>query len=299
MQTVPRVLPRSFMRRIPYRRVVGLLTYLCRTSRPDIAHSVRLAAQYSENPGAKHWRAVIMILRYLSGTRDYALCSTGNNSSHHLQPPLQTPISTCTNSQSTLCIVASIFSVSAFCDASWANCPDTRRSTTGWLLRLENCWIDWCSEKQDTVALSSCEAEYMALTAATKAVLWARNMLAELAMLGGPATGASFPHPLIPRPQQQSHFNPSIHLHHLRRQQSAIAMATNDVFHKRSKHIDTRHHFIRDEVARKPSPYNGLHLANKLQMSSPKHSHHAFSSISATNSFSRSRSLDPFNTRRQ
>ena len=236
----------AFMRRIPYRRVIGLLTYLYRTSRPDIAHSVHLCAQYSENPGAKHWRAVIMILRYLSGTKEYALKFDGKLVSQ--------PIQTATNSTQhngdshsvTRSHIASShpspsspFPISlpltAYTDASWGNCKDTRRSTTGWLLRLGNCWIDWCSEKQDTVALSSCEAEYMAITSITKAIIWTRNLLNEMG-IGVCAHGG-----VSNNTQTTCIYSDN---------KSAIAMGINDVHHKRSKHIDIRHHFIRDEIGR-------------------------------------------------
>ena len=78
-----------------------------------------------------------------------------------------------------------------------ATARNSRRSTTGWLLQLANCWIDWNCHKQDTVALSSCEAEYMAMGSATQAVLWTSSILRELDMIqgdrnaGGDASSAS------------------------------------------------------------------------------------------------------------
>ena len=60
------------MRKIPYRQAVGslIIMYLANCTRPDIAHAVQLVAQFSQNPGAEHWRAVMQILRYLSSTTD-------------------------------------------------------------------------------------------------------------------------------------------------------------------------------------------------------------------------------------
>ena len=219
------------MKMIPYRRVIGLLTYLANTSRPDIAHAVNNAAQFSQNPGESHWRAVKQILRYLSGTHKYGLKFSGTNQSQQ---------------SSSSASVSSIPPLSAYSDANWGNCKDSRRSTTGWLLQLGNCWIDWNCHKQVTVALSSCEAEYMAMGSATQAVIWTTSILRELYMIsadsdsGGnilTARTASYPsHPFSSIPTL---FGDN---------KSAIAMAINDAMHARSKHIDIRHHFIRDAI---------------------------------------------------
>jgi transposase InsO family protein len=200
------------MRLIPYRRAVGALAYLANTSRPDIAHAVNLVSQFSQNPGAIHWRAVKAILRYLRGTSGFALVFAPAEST---QAAAEAP-------------------VSIWCDASWAGCKDTRRSTSGYLLRFQGCWIDWRCHKQETVALSSCEAEYMALTDAATEASWIRTLLAELesATCNTPvSTSRAAPIPIL-------HCD----------SQSAIALAQNDVHHSRSKHIDLRHHFIRDEM---------------------------------------------------
>src|SRR5680860_1611829 len=61
------------MRRIPYRQAVGSLMYLANCTRPDLAHAVQLVAQFSQNPGATHWRAVQQILRYLCSSTHYGL----------------------------------------------------------------------------------------------------------------------------------------------------------------------------------------------------------------------------------
>ncbi len=210
------------MRLIPYRRAVGALAYLANTSRPDIAHAVNLVSQFSQNPGAVHWRAVKAILRYLRGSTQFALvfapALTSTASSHSSVEPL----------------------VSIWCDANWAGCKDTRRSTSGYLLRFHGCWIDWRCHKQETVALSSCEAEYMALTDAATEARWIRTLLAELeAASSNVRSNISSPPSALASPPI-----PILHCDN----QSAIALAQNDVNHSRSKHIDLRHHFIRDEI---------------------------------------------------
>jgi hypothetical protein len=80
------------MKSVPYRRIVGLLIYLAKTSRPDISHAVRVCAQFSQNPGAIHWRAVKQILRYLAGTRHFALFFDGNVSGGAGSSAVNTPV---------------------------------------------------------------------------------------------------------------------------------------------------------------------------------------------------------------
>jgi hypothetical protein len=213
------------MRNIPYRHVVGSLMYLTHTSRPDINHAVHRVAQFSQNPGPSHWRAVKQILRYLAGTTNLGLLFDGRNS--------QTSSSSST-SHSDL----SLPSLTAFADANWAGCTDTRRSTTGWILRLGNgCIIDWNCKLQHTVALSSCEAEYMAMVAAIQAIIWTQKLLKELNL-----------------PPQSIHCSSVTPIGTSTAllygdNKSAIAMSKNDVDHSRSKHIDIRYHFIRDEIS--------------------------------------------------
>ena len=215
---------RLAMREIPYRRAVGSLAYLANTSRPDIAQAVNLVSQFSQNPGPVHWRAVKAILRYLRGTTQFALVFQASETAE--QTPAQH---------------SSPHPVSIWCDANWAGCKDTRRSTSGYLLRFAGCWIDWRCHKQETVALSSCEAEYMALTDAATEARWIRTLLAEL---------DSVTHTTRDRTRDDTRtppLIPAIPILHCDNQ-SAIALAQNDVHHSRSKHIDLRHHFIRDEI---------------------------------------------------
>jgi hypothetical protein len=196
------------MRRLPYRRAIGLLTYLANTSRPDVAHAVNRVAQFSQNPGPAHWRAVKQILRYLCGTSQLGLKFDGSGKN------------------GTVSMDAGLPPLVSFADSDWAGCPDTRRSTTGWLLCLGGCLIDWHCQKQPTVALSSCEAEYMALSSAVQGVMWTRKLLGELGLTDSESS--------------------STLLHSDNK--SAVAMARNDVLHNRSKHIDIRYHFIREEI---------------------------------------------------
>ena len=115
-----------------------------------------------------------------------------------------------------------------FSDANWAGDEDTRKSTTGCIVMLNGSGIIWMSRRQVTVALSTMESEYMALAEAAKEIKWLRLFLSELRY------GSS---------SKSTTLNTD--------NQGALALAKNPVSHARSKHIDIRHHFIRDTIADK------------------------------------------------
>lgn len=115
--------------------------------------------------------------------------------------------------------------IQAFSDSDWAGDLDDRKSITGFIIKIDGCTVSWASKKQSIVSMSSAEAEYIALAETAKEVLWIKNFLTEL-------TGQAL-HCTIFGDNQASH---------------AIAMMP--VSNDRSKHIDTRFHFIRDCVRR-------------------------------------------------
>ena len=187
---------RKEMERYPFHALIGSLLYLTIWTRPDIAYHVNALAQFTSNPGYHHWKLGTHILRYLKGTRD--LCLTLSASEFP-------------------------FKVTGYADADWGS-SEGRKSTTGYAFTLGSGAFTWQSKKQPTVALSSAEAEYMALSAATQECLWLRTILSEL--------GYS---------QQEPTFIYSDNL-------GAISLTSDSVLHQRVKHIDIRHHFIRDHV---------------------------------------------------
>ncbi|KAF5468773.1 hypothetical protein F2P56_012898, partial [Juglans regia] len=117
-----------------YRKLVGKLLYLTNT-RPDLSYSVHLLSQFMETPRLPHYNAVIKVLRYLKGTPGQGLFFP----------------------------TASTFNLVAYSDANWGNCPDTRRSTTGFCVFIGSSLICWKSKKQTTVSRSSAESEYRAM----------------------------------------------------------------------------------------------------------------------------------------
>lgn len=117
--------------------------------------------------------------------------------------------------------------LTAFSDADWAGDYLDRRSTTSFCVYLGSNLISWCAKKQHTVARSSTKAEYRALANSTADVTWVQQLLLDLHV------PPSLPH--------------LIWCDNL----SAIALASNPVFHAWTKHVEVDYHFIREKVLSK------------------------------------------------
>ena len=113
--------------------------------------------------------------------------------------------------------------IEVYSDASWGNDLETRRSTTGICVLFNGNVICWLSRRQATVARSSTEAEYMAVSDAAAEALWFKSMVKEV-------------------------FEYDISVQIWCDNQSAIALSKNDTFHQRTKHIDIRYHFVRERI---------------------------------------------------
>ena len=181
-----------------YQQAVGSLTYCMLGTRPDIAFAVSIVSRFSSNPTIEHWDAIVRIFRYLRATIDLELVFTD-----------------------------SLGPLTGFTDADWAGDHETRRSTSGYIFSIGSAPISWSSKRQPTVALSTCEAEYIGQTQATKEAVWLRQLLSELSSVGE----SSLPSTIIYSDNQ-----------------GAIALAKNPQFHGRSKHIDIQHHYVRERV---------------------------------------------------
>lgn len=181
-----------------YRGGVGSLIWASTMTRPEIAFSVQVLSRSMKASGDEHWKAAKRVMRYLKGTRDLGI-KYGLSDSDSLI-------------------------LEGYCDADWANDKDTRRSTTGYLFKLAGGSISWASKLQPTVALSSTEAEYMALSAGVQEALYLRQLLEDLGYQQSAAT--------------------VIHEDN----QGCIALADNPIHHKRTKHIDIRYHFVRERI---------------------------------------------------
>lgn len=179
----------------PYRELVGALAWLALGTRPDIAFAASSLARFGHNPGRAHWEAAKRVLRYLKGTRGWRLTLGGT-------PP----------------------QIAAFTDADWGSNRDDRRSIGAYIVKIGCGSVSWKSKKQTCVALSSTEAEYMALCQAAKESIWMVDFLRDL--------GISIHDTMVINADNQG----------------AIALAKNPVFHDRSKHIDIQYHFTRKLV---------------------------------------------------
>ncbi|GJY75105.1 retrovirus-related pol polyprotein from transposon TNT 1-94 [Tanacetum coccineum] len=177
-----------------YRSKIGSLMYLT-SSRPDIVQAVCYCARYQARPTEKHLKEVKRIFRYLRGTIHMGLWYPKGSG----------------------------FDLTAFSDADHAGCLDTRKSTSGGIQFLGDMLVSWMSKKQDCTAMSSAEAEYVALSASCAQVMWMRTQLQDY----------GFNYNKIPLYCDS---------------QSAIAISCNPVQHSRTKHIHTRYHFIKEQV---------------------------------------------------
>lgn len=187
--------PKQFQKE--YLSKFGSLNYLPSMTRVDLAYAASLYGRFNANPKQAHLDAIIQAYAYAKGT------ATAGITYRKQQVP----------------------ALLGYVDADWAGCPDTRRSTTGYIFTLAGGPISWSSTAQRVVAQSTCEAEYMALGDAVKEAVWIKNFINDL--------NVSIQFDSIP-----------IHVDN----EAAIRLSKNPEFHQRSKHIDLRHHFIREHV---------------------------------------------------
>ncbi|WVZ80762.1 hypothetical protein U9M48_028215 [Paspalum notatum var. saurae] len=195
-----------------YRSMIGSLLYLC-ASRTDIMLSVCMCARFQANPKESHLVAVKRILRYL----------------------VHTPW-----------LVGSTFDLLGYSDSDHAGCKVDRKSTSGTCQFLGRSLVSWSSKKQNSVALSTAEAEYVAVGACCAQLLWMRQTLRDF--------GCEFSK--IPL---------------LCDNESAIKLANNPVHHARTKHIDIRHHFLRDHEAKGDIAIHHVSSENQLADIFTKH----------------------------
>ena len=181
-------------------------------TRPDLAYSIGCLSRFNSNPGTTHVTALKHVLRYLAGTTDYQLVY-GTQS-----------ISVAQHIDSNQAVPFTVF---GYCDSDYAACVDERLSVAGWVFMAAGGATSWQSQKQKAVALSTVEAEYMAACAASKEGVWQRAILTQ----AGVSTGHAM---LI-----------------LTDNQGAMALAKNPNHHQRSKHIEVRYHYVRQQVAKR------------------------------------------------
>ncbi|CAI7907423.1 unnamed protein product, partial [Closterium sp. NIES-53] len=182
-----------------YQRKLGCLLFAAVTSRPDLSYSASQLATYLKRPEAEHMAELDRALHYLVSTPTIGLI--------YYKSKTTTP------------------KLIGYVDADHAGDPNNRRSRTGYIYHLEPIGpISWQSSKQELIALSSAEAEYIALCSATKEGLYLRKLLEEVKLAQLPSFSLFCDN------------------------QSAIRIANKNGFANRMKHIALRYFFVKDEI---------------------------------------------------
>lgn len=183
----------------PYRELVGCLMYASLTTRPDLSAAINFFSQFQACHSDEHWNYLKQILRYVKGTLDVGLVYRKQEDASLLE---------------------------VFSDADWANSNIDRRSVSGCVCKIHGCTVSWMTRKQQTVALSSNEAELAALCVAICHVVWMKRLVSDLG-----------------RPIEQA-------IPVFEDNQSTIRIAEDSKDYSRLKHVDTKFHFVRDLVQR-------------------------------------------------
>ena len=181
-----------------YQSIVGSLLYAACMTRMDLSFPTAKLAQYSAAPAEHHLVAAKQVLRYLAGTRNLGLVFRRSARKINLNPTV-------------------------YPDASWISEIDSGRSHSGVITLLNGNPIHWWSKKQSMVALSSTEAEYIALGEAAKDAVWLREWLAAVLKLTVP-------------------------IKVLCDNQAALKIAANDTDSARTRHYSARHHYVRELI---------------------------------------------------
>ena len=182
-----------------YQAAIGSLNYAAVATRPDLSVAVGILSQFMQSPTQAHWVGIKRVFRYIRGTLNYGLVYRSSESCK----------------------------LYGYSDSDWAGCVESRKSTSGHIFLLGNCTVSWRSKKQSVVALSSTEAEYVALCAASQEAVWMRRLLKDVGQGQSEAT-------VIYEDNQ-----------------GALALSHNPKHHPRTKHIDVKFHYIRETVEKK------------------------------------------------
>ncbi|CAM8914120.1 unnamed protein product [Rhodiola kirilowii] len=179
-----------------YRKLVGKLVYL-NVTRPDIAFYVHILSQFLANPTVEHYQAATRVLRFIKTAPAQGLFFPANAS----------------------------LTLEGFYDVDWASCPITRRSTSGYCIKLRPCIISWRTKKQATISRSSAESEYRAMAQSCCELVWLAAVLRDLRI---PVT---MPVALYCDNKAANH------------------IARNPIFHERTKHIELDCHLVRQHFS--------------------------------------------------
>ncbi|KAK5837512.1 hypothetical protein PVK06_013322 [Gossypium arboreum] len=176
-----------------YRSLVGCLLYLTAT-RPDLMHVVSLLSRFMHCCDTSHFKAAKKVLRYVKGTLKFSVLFKKKKE----------------------------LKLIGYSESDWAGSLDDMRSTSGYFFTFGSGVFCWSSKKQQTVAQSTAEAEYIAAAAAVNQAIWLRKLLFDLNEEQNRATEIMVDN------------------------QSAVAIAKNPVFHGKTNHFRIKFHFVRE-----------------------------------------------------
>jgi histone deacetylase 1/2 len=183
-----------------YQSIVGSIMFAATTTRPDLAFSASVLAQFNSEPREQHLNAAVRVLRYALDTSHMVLRYEARRGYER----------------------GGDVEIVGYTDATWGGEEDAR-SRGSYAFLVGGAAVSWRSKKQETVAKSSCEAEYMALSEGVSEAVWLRRLVEELG-------GGNQPVKLLVDSQ------------------SAISIAHNPTYHNRTKHMNIHFHFVREKV---------------------------------------------------
>jgi len=190
---------RAIMERVPYREVIGSLMYIACKTRPDITYAVNILARFVNGPSIIHWKSAKRILRYLRGTHTKGVYIGGYNADKSRDE------------------------IIAYSDSDFAGDTKDRKSTGAYIVLLNGGLIAWRSFKESCVAISTTEAEYIALATCVRQVSYMSRILRDL--------GVMF------------HTPSTIY------EDNAACIKWTEVDTKSSRHISVRYHIAREAVS--------------------------------------------------
>ena len=183
--------------KLPYWSLIGCLMYLAVGTHPNLALLIQVLSQFLDCYMEVHWKVVLRVVHYLKGTRNLSLNLGGSKAGHLI----------------------------GFCDASYANCMDTRCSTGGYCFSLSSGMVTWAARKQTTMAQSTMDAEYIALHESAKEAIWLRGLLEGLELC------QKDPKPVLAD------------------NQGANILTEDPTFHSCAKHINVKFHSTREYIS--------------------------------------------------
>jgi len=176
-----------------FRSFIGCLMYLTAT-RPDILYAVSVLSRFMHCPSEVHLQAAKRVVRYIKGTITYGVKFQKSQ-----------PVKLC-----------------GYSDSDWGGSEDDAKSTSGYCFSLGSGIFSWSCKKQDIVAQSTAEAEFVAAAAAVNQALWLKKILVDL------------------------HMEPTGSFKVFVDNEAAIAISHNPVFHGRTKHFKIKFFFLRE-----------------------------------------------------